>query len=372
MTRARDVADTQDNIGGAVPPFAAGKNKIMNGNMAISQKGVGPFSISINSVQTLDRWRASGWSGGTETGVASIEQSTDAPSGFTNSLKLTVTTADASLASTDTYGFLQAIEANNIQPELEYGTGNAKTIAVSFWVKGSVAGPYGAAWQANGAAYGGTGWAYVFSFPVTTSWSRVSVIIPGLTTGGIPTFLSTGPFGFLRFDIGSGTTFNGTLNAWQTGNIRTFAGATAMISTSGATLNLTGVQLEFGNVITPFTTASGSIGGELALCQRYYERWSLETSNMAIPGFNASTTNGYHVWTFHTKKRAEPTVSVNVATDFSVRTPAGNNQCSAFSTIGTTTDCSWLSTTASSLGSGNGNFLVNSGASSFIQASSEI
>ena len=169
--------------------------------------------------------------------------------------------------------------------------------------------------------------------------------------------------------------FTVTKNVASTATQLAFQFSNLPVGTAGANdyFEVTGVMINVGSVAYPFRRTTGTIQGELGACQRYYERWSLETSNFTFPGFNASTTNGYHSWHFHTKKRSEPTISVNAAGDFSVRTPGGNITCTAFSTIGTTTDGAWLSTTvASGLGSGNGNFLVNSGVSPFIQASSEL
>jgi hypothetical protein len=135
---------------------------------------------------------------------------------------------------------------------------------------------------------------------------------------------------------------------------------------------VTGVKFELGSVPSTFNRQNATLQGELAACQRYYERWTPGASNFAFAGFNNSTTSAYHTWHYQVRKRVGATVSVSAAGDFSVRTPAGNQTCSAFSTIGQTIDGTWINTTSVSLGSGDGNFLVNTGVSPFIQADAEL
>lgn len=316
----------------------AGKNKIINGDFGIWQRGTS-FSNPSTTAYTADRFLVEhDGAGATRT----ISQQTFTP-------------ATAPVAGYEGTYFLQyAVSGgtSNTYQQIEQRIENVRTFAgqtvtFSFWAKADAARTIDILVNRNFGSGGSTAdqSSVGSTLNITTSWARYSV---------------TGTMGSV-----SGKTIGaGSYLQW----IMRFAAATAQ------TVSIWGVQLEYGSKATPFQTASGgSPQAELAMCQRYYERWSLETSNIAFAGFNNSTTNGYHTWHFHTKKRSEPTISVSAAGDFSVRTPAGNQTCTAFTTIGTTTDGVWMSTTvASGLTSGNGNFLVNSGASSFIQASSEL
>ena len=300
---------------------AAGRNFIHNGDFTITQRGVGPFSINANTVQGIDRWRSSGWTAG-ETGVISIEQSTDAPAGFAYSYKVTVTTADSTISNNETYGFLQALEGNTIQQFLQYGTSTPKDLALSFWVKGSVAGTYCVAWQRASAAISpASSWGIVKEFSVTSSWTKVTLVIPGLgTSGGTEVLRGVDSYGFLRFDLGSGSDFQATVDTWTNANARRTANQTAFISNNGATFQIAGVQLELGAVATPFTRSGGTLAGELAACQRYYAKSYAQatapgtaSNTVGNTGYSAisatSTDNRWNV-RFPVNMRGTPTVTI--------------------------------------------------------------
>jgi hypothetical protein len=339
MTRARDVADTQDNLGGAVPPFVAGKNKIINGNFAIAQRGTSVAVGAAAYTYTLDRFKT--YSANTAT---TVSQNTSAPTGFSYSCKLQRPNANT---GTNSLAVAQIVETENVLAL------QGQIATVSFYVK-------------KGANYSGG-----------------NITVQGLTgtvadQGGDP-YSFTGLSTFVNDAGYSPTTsfvrvsYTGTVasNVKEIAVVITYTGS----GTAGAddALYIAGLQLEQGSVATPFTTASGSIGGELALCQRYYERQTPGSSNFSIPGFNNSTTNGYHTWHYKVTKRTTPTIALNATTDFSVRTPAGNVQCTGFSIIGNNVDNAWMSTTVGSgLTTGNGNFLVNSGVSPYVEASAEL
>ena len=337
MTRAYNTATTQQNSGGAVAGVTAGKNVVINGALDIWQRGTS-FS-SLGRGYKADRWECSQ---GTNTTTWTTSRQSAGLSGFQYCLRMA-----RNSGATDTQNLSIGYSVETADSMRLMG----KTVTMSFYARA------GANFSASGSIF----YAYLQTYSGTDS-----SIISGFTTSvaSVAAVLTTS---WQRFTI------TGTTNSAHQ-QIGALMWATP-VGTAGANdyYEITGLQIEEGSVATPFSRAGGTIQGELAACQRYYERWSLETSNMAFAGFNASTTNGYHTWHFHTKKRSEPTISVNAAGDFSVRTPGGNITCTAFSTIGTTTDGAWLSTTvASGLGSGNGNFLVNSGVGSFIQASSEL
>ena len=127
MTQARDLADLggSASVGGIT-----GRNMVINGGMTIAQRGTS-FSSVANVEYTLDRFQ---WYD-TGAGVVDISQSTDTPDGnFYNSLKIDVTTADASLAAGDLYNIIHQIEGYDIA-HLVWGTSDAKTVTLSFHIK---------------------------------------------------------------------------------------------------------------------------------------------------------------------------------------------------------------------------------------------
>jgi len=240
------------------------RNRVINGDMRIDQRNAGA-AVTINSTgntYTIDRWFASGQ---LTDGVFTVQQDTTVPAGFTNSTKITVTTADASIGATQTYLFSQSIEGNNIA-DLSFGTANARTVTASFWVRSSLTGTFGGV-LSNGA--NNRSYPFTYSISVADTWEYKTVTIPGDTTG---TWLTdTGRGINIRFQIGVGSDFLGTAGAWTgTSSIFGATGATNIISTLNATWYITGVQLETGSVATPFERRP--YGTELMLCQRYYYR----------------------------------------------------------------------------------------------------
>jgi hypothetical protein len=224
--------------------------------MTISQRGT---SFSSPSSYTLDRWSATV----PTPASCTVTQSSVAPVGFTNSLALTVTTGGT--VGSDVNFLYQAIEGFNCA-DLGFGTANAKTITVSFWVRSSVTGSFGGSLR---NASGGTFRSYPFSYTISSAntWEQKSVTIAGDTTGTWAT--NNGAGIYLFFDLGSGAA-TGTADSWQASNLIGATGTqTALMTTNGATFYITGVQLEVGTQATSFEYRQYQ--QELALCQRYYE-----------------------------------------------------------------------------------------------------
>jgi hypothetical protein len=242
------------------------RNRIINGGMTIDQRNGGAavtVNSSTNPIYTLDRWqgRQEGSSG-----AFTVQRSTDAPSGFVNSLIATVTTADASVTSSEGYAIYQVVEGFN-SSDLGWGTANAQTITISFWVRSSVTGSF-SLMLINSAFARNYGALYTINSANT--WEYKTVVIPGDTSG---TWLTDNGVGIrVGFGLGAGSDRTASVG-WSTpavSNTKTkVTGGVDWIATSGATFYITGVQLEKGSTATPFEFRS--IGTELALCQRYYE-----------------------------------------------------------------------------------------------------
>ena len=241
------------------------KNRIINGNMVIDQRNAGASVTPTSQQYTLDRWAQFL----SQTSKLTIQQnagSVTPPAGFTNYLGVTSTSA-YSIISSDFFNLYQYIEGFNVA-DLNWGSANAKTVTLSFWVRSSLTGTFGGALQnsANDRSY-----PFTYSISAANTWQQKSVTIPGDTTG---TWLTTNGVGLrVFFGLGMGSNLTGPAGAWAGASYYGANGATSVVGTNGATFYLTGVQLEVGTQATAFSTAGGSYGAELLLCQRYCQNF---------------------------------------------------------------------------------------------------
>jgi hypothetical protein len=143
-------------------------NRVINGRMELDQVNEGAsYSIATTNspAYTTDQWVAACLSS-TASGVAA-QRVTDAPAGFSNSLKITVGTGASSVASGDFLLLSQPFEANNLN-DLNYGTANAVPLSLSFWVKSSVTGTFSATLQ---NAAGSRSQVHNFSISSAGTWT---------------------------------------------------------------------------------------------------------------------------------------------------------------------------------------------------------
>jgi hypothetical protein len=311
----------------AVTPVVGMKNRIINGACVIDQRNAGA-SVTVNgfTAYATDRFLLSFRP---STGTATGQQVSDAPAGFVNSLKLTQASV-TSAASSDIYSVQQKIEGYNVA-DLNWGTANAKTITVSFWVKSSVTGTYGFTLQNINA----TRRSYVTTYTINSAntWEQKTVTIAGDTTGTWETTNSTGIT--LWWDLGSGSDYQtATLNAWQTANVFQATTGTRWIATSGATWQMTGVQLEVGSTATSFDYRP--YGTELALCQRYCQVLEQNGFGIILSSANAGTTWAW--WPLKTTMRASPSLTLQNSGAWSGTTPTIYAQPNIVGFYGATTN----------------------------------
>jgi hypothetical protein len=278
------------------------KNRIINGAMVIDQRNAGASigTASSTSTYTLDRWLAVF----TQNSKFTLQQnagSVTPPVGFANYIGITTTTAYS--GSGDIFSFGQLIEGFNTA-DLQWGTANAKTITVSFWVRSSLTGTFGGALQ-NSAL--NRSYPFTFTISAANTWEYETITIAGDTSG---TWIgATNGIGLrLWIDLGSGSTWAGTAGSWASADYRTATGGTSVIATAGATLYITGLQLEVGSSATGFEYRQYT--NEFALCQRYFEVHGGTAG--AFPQYFGSGNNGTNVGLaipFAVSKRAAPTVT---------------------------------------------------------------
>ena len=266
------------------------KNRIINGAMVIAQRGTGTTTVTANGYYSCDRWNTLQ----NAASKYSVGQSSTAPAGFTKSLLLTSLSA-YTVGAAEQFVVRQGIEGVNTA-DLGWGAAGAQTVTVSFWVRSSLTGSFGA------SLYNNTGdRSYPFSYTISAAntFEQKTITIPGDTAGTWVTD-SSGAGIYVSFSLGSGSTYSGTANAWAAAYYVQPTGSTSLLATNGATLYITGVQLEKGSVPTSFDYRP--YGTELVLCQRYYQA----TGNVSV---SAYSTTGVLGFIFPVVMRASPTVT---------------------------------------------------------------
>ena len=286
MSRAQLTSTVEQNTGGAVAPFVAGKNKIINGDFAINQRGF--TSTSTSGTYGFDRWT---WEFSQTSGTAPVYSAqaftpgTAPVAGYEGTNYAQLVSSGQSTAG-DYTAIVQRIE--NVR------TFAGQTVTISFWAKTTsgtaVVGLGG--YQSFGT--GGSALAFITPpTPVTISsnWARYSQTftlpsIAGKTIG-------TASFVHLYLFTSAGSTISGY--------------GYPVIGIQNNTFSFWGVQLEAGSVATPFTTATGTLSGELTACQRYYFRWGGNSNYQRYgTGLFNSTTQGYAYVQFPILMRATP------------------------------------------------------------------
>jgi len=241
------------------------KNLIINGDMSIAQRGTSATGLTGNGY-AIDRFRHQITSAGTWT----ITQSTDVPTGqgFAYSQKLDCTTADASLGASDRIRMMQRIEGNTLQ-SLKFGTSNAESITISFWVRSNKTGTY--SWSANNdqntklisASY---------TIDSANTWEKKTLTFAGTDSPSIG--IDNTSFLQCSWWLGTGSTYSGGTyrSTWTTlANSDEAAGQTVNLAdnTDNEWL-ITGVQLEADTSASDFEFIPYDVN--LQRCQRYYQK----------------------------------------------------------------------------------------------------
>ena len=286
------------------------RNIIINGAMQVAQRGTSAVAAGAGTYPSIDRFKA--WE--STDGAFTVEQSTTAPAGFTTSFKAQVTTADTSLAAAQYAQLSHQIEAQNLQ-HLEYGTSGAKTLTLSFHVRSSKTGSYSITLYKDDTTR------YLFSKSYTIdsadTWEKKTITIApdsNIKASGGAIANDNGIGFYVFWNLAAGTNFDdATDNAWSsnTSHFNTNSQVNWMDNTSN-NFYLTGVQLEIGDVATPFEHED--IGTTLAKCQRYYTIEKAGTGGtykrLSLGQCQDSTSAGF-IMSLSTPLRGTPTLETS-------------------------------------------------------------
>lgn len=331
----------------ALLPAGVGmRNKIINGDMRINQRSSGVITGAGSRQFPVDQWAV--WNG---TGTVTFQQSTVTPPGFAYSLLATVT----GTGSYGTNGYTQMqikVEGSNCT-DLSWGTSSAKQVIISFWCQSSVVGTYT-------VSIGNSDRSRVYVAPFTVNsantWEYKVLVIPGDTSG---TWLKTTGIGFdICVNLGFGTGDETTPNVWSGLNKLSVSSSVDFAANLNATFYITGFQVEQNTQPTPFE--SRPIGVELALCQRYYYRYSNPTLNGGGLGYLAgfSSTRSFGTINIPVEMRGTITITPTSCTvdSLSLSNVGSVTAIAAYATTGnapyTTTlfvDCTTSNTVAGTL-----------------------
>ena len=260
MSKCAELANLIGNInagGGGV-----NRNVVINGAMNLAQRATSATGVGGSSGYfTLDRFKILP---STTSGRVTMSRDSSAPSGFANSLKLAVTTADTSVAAGEYFIISHKIEGQNLQGFAK-GTPDAKPFAVSFYVKGNASATYACElFDSNGRQASKL-------FSVTTDWTRVELTFDPDTSGAFPDDNTMGLE--LNFWLHAGSNFSsGTLNQTFASNDNTkrASGISSLFDSTSRTFFITGVQLEVGQNPTSFEHEP--FERTLSKCQRYFQK----------------------------------------------------------------------------------------------------
>ena len=284
------------------------RNLLINGEMLIAQSGSQSMAHDgTTSAFAVDRWGLQMHNmdefDGTLTQVGD-----DPKDGFTKCLKWTTGTAESAIANDEYVMVRQHIESQDLQ-HLQWGTAQAESVTLRFWVKSSITGTFGCSFY-SGRASGTRVINTTYAISSANTWEQKTITIAGDTAGSVLNNDNEAGLSIL-FPLAAGSNYDGTNSAsWADYTTANYLGGHAqdgVVTTAGATWQLTGVQLEVGSSATSFERKP--YRQVLEDCRRYLWVWSGGISMHADRTTDAHNCGRVGQVFFPTTMRAAPTVS---------------------------------------------------------------
>ena len=268
--KADQTVAVEDNltVNGLQYPTAGAlsdRNKVINGDMRIDQRNGGTSLTYVLGFAYGAADRFGHEKSDMSTLVATIQQVSDAPAGFYKSQKTTVTTTETSSGNDRFVGADHRIEGFN-WADMNFGTANAQSFTLSFYVKSSVTGTYPVSFFNAG---GTRAFLTTYTISSANTWERKTITVPGDTSGTWNTSNGIG-IGF-QMSLGTGANDQGTAGTtWSSTYKRGTSDCVNLNQTLNATWQVTGVQIERGSKATEFEHRDVAV--EFTKCQRYFQQ----------------------------------------------------------------------------------------------------
>ena len=290
------------------------RNIIINGDMSIAQRGTSATTLALSSggfrYNDVDRFAVN--AGNVSSGQVSTEQINSGLDGFPKAKRITVTTAEASPATNGYLSIVQGVEGQNLQ-YLKYGTSDALALTMSFYVRSSVTGNYvGNIIQVDSRPSENRAFVFNYTINSANTWEKKTISISADANGVVNNDNGIAfEINFTYLYIGSDYS-NGTLNTWNSnpsGNsYSNNATRVNLLATSGATFDITGVQLEAGETASDFEFLPVDINR--IRCQRYYTEIRDPAMRGVFGGGAGAGASRMAVW-FPVAMRTAPSITIS-------------------------------------------------------------
>tara|TARA_R110002012_G_scaffold316162_1_gene530805 strand:- start:530 stop:1555 length:1026 start_codon:yes stop_codon:yes gene_type:complete len=297
MSRARTFADLATTYDG---DSLYSPNMAINGDMSVAQRGTSSTGQSSSGIKCVDQYHYLHNGGGT----ADISQSTTVPVGFKNSLKVECNAADSDLGAGEFSGIRQHIEAQHCQ-KLLFGTASAKAVTISFHVRSKQTGTYALNLFLDDDTIQFT---KTYTISSADTFEKKTITFPANTSAVIED--DTGKGIEFTWWLRAGSTYTGGsamsgYEAYSNGDAAV-GHAVDFLDNAANEFYLTGVQVEIGEVATPFKYET--FEENVRRCQRYFR----QIGTIRHQGANGDPVG--QTIPFEPTMRAEPTVAATNST----------------------------------------------------------
>ena len=301
MSRARTFADLATAYEG---DSLHSPNMAINGDMSVAQRGTSSTGQSSSGIKCVDQFHYLHSGGGT----ADISQSTTVPVGFKNSLKIECNAADSDLGAGEFAGIRQHIEAQHCQ-KLLFGTASAKAVTISFHVRSKQTGTYALNLFLDDDSVQFT---KTYTISSADTFEKKTITFPANTSAVIED--DTGKGIEFTWWLRAGSTYTGgsAMSGYEAYSNGDYAVGHAVdfLDDAANEFYLTGVQVEIGEVATPFKYET--FAENLARCQRYFYQPASSNNLMGRLNSPAGNLNDFTgSINYPVTMRAAPTLSIS-------------------------------------------------------------